>query len=73
MGLVGGFRCYNALTQLVFDCLFFVQEAVVVLLCANAKLEVEDHLGRSPLWIACHEGQLDVARKLLGAKASVTG
>ena len=46
---------------------------MVVLLCANAKLEVEDHLGRSPLWIACHEGQLDVARKLLGAKASVTG
>ena len=45
----------------------------MLLLCANANVEVEDHLGRSPLWIACHEGQLDVARKLLGAKASVTG
>ena len=43
------------------------------LLSAQANMDAKSKSGRSPLWIACGEGHLEVARQLVEANANVTG
>lgn len=39
---------------------------------ASADVNLVDGSGHSPLWIACREGHLEVARRLVEANANVT-
>lgn len=48
------------------------QESVRALLSAKANMDAKSKSGRSPLWIACSEGHLEVARQLVEANANVT-
>ena len=49
------------------------EESVRALLSAQAKMDAKSKSGRSPLWIACSEGHLEIARQLVEANANVTG
>eukprot|EP00434_Breviolum_minutum_P002511 symbB.v1.2.002222.t1/scaffold119.1/size318073/20 len=48
-----------------------VKESVRALLSAKANMDAKSKSGRSPLWIACSEGHLEVARQLVEANANV--
>ena len=49
------------------------EESVRALLSAQANMDAKSKSGRSPLWIACSEGHLEIARQLVEANANVTG
>ena len=49
-----------------------LQLAHVLTYEASADVDLVDGSGHSPLWIACREGHLEIARQLVEANANVT-